>query len=132
MVPVLTVGDSHNFFCLVQTVPILVDPDLPEQNPTCGSLMVLKAKNLPGLENSKFAKKEYDGFFILFEVDQRWYNRDEHSEHYTLTMRSNSELLLKCPAWSYDLLFERDELEGNMVLQGFSSRFQHRLRPSLF
>ena len=78
--------------------------------------MVLKAKNLPGLENSKFAKKEFDGFFILFEVDQRWYNRDEHSEHYTLTMRSNSELLLKCPAWSYDLLFERDELEGDSEL----------------
>ena len=89
---------------------MIIDPDLPEQNPSCGSLTVLKTKDLEGFVGGKYEHTKFDGFFIMVRVDPRFYVRDHTTEQYTLTMRSKTELLLKLPAWSYDMLHERDQL----------------------
>ena len=83
---------------------------MPEQNPTGGTLCVLKGRSFQGLKDSKFEGKEFDGFFVLARVDRRWYKDDSKHEHLTLTLTSDSELILKLPAWDYDLLYQRDEV----------------------
>ena len=91
-------------------VTFAVDPDLPEQNPTCGHVIALKAKNFRGRKGSKHEGKEFDGFYILAKAEKRWYDLDDTQDHIMLTMSSSSELLLKIPAWDFDLLNSRDDI----------------------
>lgn len=62
------------------------------------------------MENTKFAGKEYDGFYIIVHADRRFYQDDDKTEHITATLRSSNQVLLKIPSWDYDLLNSRDEI----------------------
>lgn len=73
---------------------------------------MLGAKNLPG-EGKKHGNRYYDGFYIMTDIDRRWYEKtknDKTIDHYTVVVRSSTELLFKMPAWDYDVLHERDKL----------------------
>ena len=92
-------------------VTLEVDPAFPERLPCFGNLIALKAKDLPGLEDSKWKGKHFDGFYILARVDPRWYKDDDQSEHYTCRLLSESELAVKVPSWDYDIMYNRDEVD---------------------
>lgn len=85
---------------------------MPEANPTGGLITVLKGKNFLGAQGTKYEGDEFDGFYIIIKVDRRYYDLSPDKEHYTVTVRSNNELMVKMPAWSFDFLNERDELES--------------------
>lgn len=74
-------------------------------------MTVVAAKNLKG--DGKNDGYYYDGFFVVVKVDPRyyWLTEDEKiPDHYQLLVRSSNSLLLKVPAWDYDMRLERDEL----------------------
>ena len=117
-VPVLTGSELDSQHCCIFEVAIPVDPNLPEQNATCGNVIILKATDLKGLERSKYAGRTYDGFLVCAKVDLRWFQLDAVTQHYSLVQQNDSQLLLKYPAWDYDMLNSRDDLPDGNVKDG--------------
>jgi len=71
----------------------------------------LKAKDaFVGLDDTQYEGRAYDGFYTLVKIDPRFFEEDPTKELYSLTLRGNNELLVKMPAWDYDLMNERDDL----------------------
>ena len=85
---------------------------MPEVNPTAGTALVLKAKDLIGLVGSKYEGKFYDGICVLAEADGRLFKMDTSRELITLTQYNENTLILKAPTWNYDLFYQAEEIEA--------------------
>ena len=63
------------------------------------------------VSNKKCKGKFYDGFYVVVKIDKRYPRLKDVDarEVCKLMWRSDTELLLKVPAWDFDLLHSRDE-----------------------